>query len=54
LQRSRGGLVFKAHRLGVSLDSRLEGNKEEERDRGLLSFQTITESLSQSAFSFVE
>ena len=27
----RGGLVFKAHRLCVSLNSRLEGNKEEEK-----------------------
>jgi len=26
----RGGLVFKAHRLCVSLNSRLESNKEEE------------------------
>ena len=25
----RGGLVFKAHRLSVSLNSRLESNKEE-------------------------
>jgi len=30
VQRFRGGLVFKAHRLGVSLNSRLESNKEEE------------------------
>ena len=30
MQRFRGGLVFKAHRLCVSLNSRLEGNKEEE------------------------
>ena len=29
LQRFRGGLVFKAHRLCVSLNSRLESNKEE-------------------------
>ena len=29
--RFRGGLVFKAHRLCVSLNSRLESNKEEER-----------------------
>jgi len=28
----RGGLVFKAHRLCVSLNSRLESNKEEEDD----------------------
>ena len=31
MQRFRGGLVFKAHRLCVSLNSRLESNKEEER-----------------------
>ena len=29
VQRFRGGLVFKAHRLCVSLNSRLESNKEE-------------------------
>ena len=29
MQRFRGGLVFKAHRLCVSLNSRLECNKEE-------------------------
>ena len=32
VQRFRGGLVFKAHRLCVSLNSRLESNKEEEAD----------------------
>jgi len=32
VQRFRGGLVFKAHRLCVSLNSRLESNKEEEED----------------------
>jgi len=30
VQRFRGGLVFKAHRLCVSLNSRLESNREEE------------------------
>jgi len=30
VQRFRGRLVFKAHRLCVSLNSRLESNKEEE------------------------
>ena len=30
VQRFRGGLAFKAHRLCVSLNSRLESNKEEE------------------------
>ena len=29
VQRHRGGLVFKAHRLCASLNSRLESNKEE-------------------------
>jgi len=33
--RFRGGLVFKAHRLCVSLNSRLESNKEEEETRRL-------------------
>jgi len=32
-QRFRGGLVFKAHRLCVSLNSRLESKKEEEKKR---------------------
>ena len=32
VQRCRGGLVFKAHRLCVSLNSRLESNKEERRE----------------------
>ena len=30
-QRFRGGLVFKAHRLCVSLNSRLESNNEEKK-----------------------
>jgi len=30
VKRFRGGLVFKAHRLCVSLNSRLESNKEED------------------------
>ena len=30
VQRFRGGLVLKAHRHGVSLNSRLERNKEED------------------------
>jgi len=34
VQRFRGGLVFKAHRLCVSLNSRLESNKEEEEVPG--------------------
>jgi len=33
-KRFRGGLVFKAHRLCVSLNSRLESNKEEEEMQG--------------------
>ena len=32
MQRFRDGLVFKAHRLFVSLNSRLESNKEEEEE----------------------
>ena len=32
VKRFRGGLVFKAHRLCVSLDSRLESKKEQEED----------------------
>ena len=32
VQRFRGGLVFKAHRLCVSLNSRLESNKEDEAE----------------------
>ena len=32
MQRFRGGLVFKAHRLCVSLNSRIESNKEEEEE----------------------
>ena len=32
VQRFRGGLVFKAHRLCVSLNARLESNKEEEEE----------------------
>jgi len=34
VQRFRGGLVFKAHRLCVSLNSGLESNKEEEEGSG--------------------
>ena len=34
VQRFRGGLVFKAHRLCVSLNSRLGSNKEEEEQKG--------------------
>jgi len=32
--RFRGGLVFKSHRLFVSLNSRLESNNEEEEEEG--------------------
>jgi len=35
VQRFRGGLVFKAHRLCVSPNSRLKSNKEEEEEEGL-------------------
>ena len=34
MQRFRGGLVFKAHRLCVSLNSRLESNNAEEKVHG--------------------
>ena len=34
MQRFRGGLAFKAHRLCVSLNSRLESNEEERRVEG--------------------
>ena len=44
--RFRGGLVFKAPRLCVSLNSRLESNKEEEESRqvcdSLLGFTRLT------------
>ena len=33
VQRFRGGLVFKAHRLFVSLNSRLGSNKEEKKKK---------------------
>jgi hypothetical protein len=32
VQRSRGGLIFKAQKFGVSLHSRLESNKEGEEE----------------------
>ena len=32
MQRFRGGLVFEAHRLFGSLNSRLDSNKEDEED----------------------
>jgi len=34
VKRFRGGLVVKAHKLFVSLSSRLESNQEEEEDLG--------------------
>ena len=36
MQRFRGGLVHKAHRLCVSLNSRLESNEEEEEEEPYL------------------
>ena len=36
MARFRGGLVFKAHRLCVSLNSRLDSNKEEEEEGGAI------------------
>jgi len=35
VQRFRDGLVFKAHRLCASLNSRLESNKEDEEGEGI-------------------
>ena len=34
VQRFRGGIVFKAHRLCVSLNSRMESNQKEEKKEG--------------------
>ena len=34
VQRFRGGLVFQAHRLCVSLNSRLDSNTEKEEEEG--------------------
>jgi len=42
VQRFRGGLVFKAHRLCVSLNSRLESDKEEERRHTTIVAQRLT------------
>jgi len=44
VQRFRGGLVFKAHRLYVPLKSRLESNKEEEEVSKQYS-QALTQSI---------
>ena len=43
MQRIRGRLVVKAHRLCVSLDSRLESNTEEKKikERSVLSVQAL-------------
>ena len=41
--RVRGGLVFKAHRLCVSLNSRLESNKEEEEEEEEGTLMYLTE-----------
>ena len=40
MQRLRGGLVFKAHRLCVSFNSRLESNKEERRQTSFMPSRT--------------
>jgi len=48
MQRFRGGLVFKAHRLCVSLNSRLESNKEEERRSDAVS-ETVSQPASRRA-----
>ena len=42
VQRFRGGLVFQAHRLCVSLNSRLESNKEEEKRPGKSGITSIS------------
>ena len=47
VQRFRGGLVFKARRICVSLNSRRESNKEEE-DRTIQSHQKLTMSSSET------
>ena len=39
----RGGFVFKAHRLCVSLNSRLESDKEEEEKKGPCKRQGVSE-----------
>ena len=44
MQRFRGGLVFKAHRLCVSLNSRLESNKEEENHAQPVNLRIVGES----------
>jgi len=41
MQRFRGGLVFKAHGLCVSLNSRLESNKEEKDEATRLEHQEV-------------
>ena len=43
MQRFRGGLVFNAQRLCVSLNPRLESNKEEERTSVISQNKTATE-----------
>ena len=42
VQRFRGGLVFKAHRLCVSLNSRLESNTEEKKGAGVTSWSDVS------------
>jgi len=42
VQRFRGGLVCKAHRLCVSLNSRLERNEEERREAAVVAFLAVS------------
>ena len=43
MQRFRGGLVFKAHSLCVSLNSRLESNKAEKKKKEKIRFPCARE-----------
>ena len=45
MQRFRGGLVFKAHRLCVTLNSRLESNKERKEEDHLAATGASAESV---------
>jgi len=51
VQRFRGGLVFKAHRLCVSLNSRRESNKEEE---GYVTLKSFLRMVSSTEFRMSE
>jgi len=49
MKRFRGGLVFQAHRLCVSLNSRLESNKEEEEGMARRTRPSVITRLARSA-----